>query len=168
MDETQHTQTRQDLKKSTLVSPLQKCKSQNAFQNKKGLFHSPFFSYENEKSVVWPGFSTKSGVFLRKKTMFLFNITLFLMIVSFNATTFYNSRTELEKVDHTFREVDDINKKKNKFQKNFLLKYNVQIHAISTYKQYFQNKFLPKYKSRIRNGNNMKLNLQKNFLPKYL
>ena len=24
----------------------------NAFQNKKGLFHSPFFSYENEKSVV--------------------------------------------------------------------------------------------------------------------
>ena len=84
----------------------------NAFQNKKGLFHSPFFSYENEKSVVWPGFSTKSGVFLRKKTMFLFNITLFLMFVSFNATTFYNSRTELEKVDHTFREVDDINNKK--------------------------------------------------------
>ena len=44
--------------------------------------------------------------------MFLFNITLFLMFVSFNATTYYNSRTELEKVDHTFREVDDINKKK--------------------------------------------------------
>ena len=44
--------------------------------------------------------------------MFLFNITLFLMFVSFNATTFNNSRTELEKVDHTFREVDDINKKK--------------------------------------------------------
>ena len=58
-----------------------------------------------------PVFSTKSVVFLRKKTMFLFNITLFLMFVSFNATIFYNSRTELEKVDHTFREVDDINKK---------------------------------------------------------
>ena len=72
----------------------------------------PFFHMKMKNLSFGPVFQQNQEYFLRKETMFLFNVTLFLMFVSFNATTFYNSRTELEKVDHAFREVDDINKKK--------------------------------------------------------